>query len=431
MIDQTSCVIARVALRSSNQTIDDLIAVGGNSVLPYNCDALCTMTTPMRRARRSTTQTNMSPTLLSLLVGFAFGFVVCGTIMLSLKFEGPRSTPLVGRTSPLIEQNALIEPNSLNRQHQDLKEPEVERRETSSSESILNGVRILIAIAAFDFAQLPHFEEVIDAYSDLCAAGALVDVIVHATVPYPITLIDLLNTRLSCVNPAGRFDVKISLVSPSVRLHLVDIHRPLFYEKIEEYDLFIYTEDDIRVTPRTVAAYLHETKVLQDKVGFEKSLNYNVGIVRYEYNFPSNVLMDDNTRHATQNVTRVYWEHSYNFPAMPKVVDVVPGLDQEYVHMKNHHQGMFFATRDLLKAWKKRCQFDVVTDRPGRGSQPSEGTQVSNLHQRRAYTERPYTCFLTATTFCFSSEYGCRVSNSTHPSTVECNKSFRLITLAP
>jgi hypothetical protein len=316
-------------------------------------------------------------------VGFALGCIVCSTLILSLKFEGPKSAPLV------VVHSA---PSIPNQQQQQLRgADEASGRANTIDEgvlpqsgqqpaSILNGVRIFIAIAAFDFSQLPHFEEVLDGYSDLCASGALVDVIVHATVPYPVTLIDLLNTRLTCVNPAGRFTVTLSLYSPGVRLHLVDIHRPLFYEKLEEYDLFIYTEDDIRVSPRTVAAYLHETKVLQDKIGFEKSLAYNVGLVRYEYNFPSNVLMDDKTRHVTENVTRVYWEHSYQFPAFPKVVDVVPDLDTEYVHMKNHHQGMFLATRDLLKAWKERCQFDVVTNRPGKNSQPSEGTQVRFIY---------------------------------------------------
>lgn len=315
--------------------------------------------------------------LLPLLVGFAFGCVLSATFLLTLKLEGPKSASLVLQNAPSNDVHLPLEPNSLTRQQHIEQEPIVQK--PNKAESILTGVRILIAVAAYDFSQLPHLEEVIDAYSDLCATGAQVDLIVHATVPYPITLIDLLNTRLTCLNPSGRFDVKISLVSPTVRLHLVDIHRPLFYEKIEEYDLFIYTEDDIRVTPRTIAAYLHETKVLQEKIGFEKSLNYNVGIVRYEYNFPSNVLMDDNTRHATQNVTRVYWEHSYHSPAFPKVIDVVPDLDQEYVHMKNHHQGMFLATRDLLKAWKKRCQFDVVTNRPGGPSQPKEGTQVGSI----------------------------------------------------
>jgi hypothetical protein len=373
-------------------TIEDVVVVGCNAALPSICNVLCPMNTP-KRSRRSSSQTGASPTLLALLIGFAFGCVISATFLLTLKLDGPKSAPWALHNAPSNDAHLPLEPNSLNQQQNIIQEPIVEQpsKASSSSGSILSGVRILIAIAAFDFSQLPHLEEVLDAYSDLCATGAQVDLIVHATVPYPITLIDLLNTRLTCLNPAGRFDVKISLVSPTVRLHLVDIHRPLFYEKIEEYDLFIYTEDDIRVTPRTIAAYLHETKVLQDKIGFEKSLNYNVGIVRYEYNFPSNVLMDDNTRHATQNVTRVYWEHSYHTPAFPKVVDVVPDLNQEYVHMKNHHQGMFLATRDLLKAWKKRCQFDVVTNRPGGASQPKEGTQVRNTlltHQTFVATGR-------------------------------------------
>ena len=75
------------------------------------------------------------------------------------------------------------------------------------------------------------------------------------------------------------------------------------------YDLFIYTEDDIRVSPRTVASYLYETTKIKQLVGPSRATEFNVGIVRYEYNYPSNVIIDDRTRHATQNVTRVYWEH--------------------------------------------------------------------------------------------------------------------------
>jgi hypothetical protein len=181
--------------------------------------------------------------------------------------------------------------------------------QSTSPSSLLQDIRILIAIAAFDFSQIPHLEEVIDSYQGLCVTGASkVDVVIHATVAYPVTLIDLWNSRLfpSC---RGIFSLQIVLKPSTLRLHLVDCHRDLFYSKLDEYDLFIYTEDDIRVSPGTVAAYWFETKRLQGLVGMERSKNYNVGIVRYEYNWPNNVIIDDKTRHATQNVTRVYWEH--------------------------------------------------------------------------------------------------------------------------
>jgi len=243
--------------------------------------------------------------------------------------------------------------------------------------STLAGMRILVAIASYNFAQLPHLEEVLDSYHDICVTGAIVHIFVYTTVPYPVALIDLLNTRLTCKG----LETTIILKSPQVRLNLVDSHRELFYEKIEEYDLFVFSEDDIRVTPKTIAAYIEHTNRVEQIVGKSPAEDFNIGIVRYEYNFPLNVIMDDRTRHATENVTRVYWEHLAT-PIVPKALDKVPNnlLAENYVHLLNHHQGMYMAKRELLQAWKERpnCQFDVVRRRPGsknNPSQPSEGTQ--------------------------------------------------------
>ena len=83
-------------------------------------------------------------------------------------------------------------------------------------------------------------------------------------------------------------------------------------------------------------------------------------------------------------MTRVYWEHSgfkrregAKFPAWEGAVIPLKQepLQKDYITMKNHHQGMFLATRDLLLAWKERCEFHIATNRPGKGPQPTEGTQ--------------------------------------------------------
>jgi len=194
--------------------------------------------------------------------------------------------------------------------------------------------------------------------------------------------------------------LKISIIikSPGVRLNLVDFHRELFYDKIEDYDLFIYTEDDIRITPKTVHAYIEQTKNIEQLVGKSPAEDFNVGIVRYEYNYPPDVVIDDKTRHATANVTRVYWEHS-NKPLVPKSFTAElqqhshPSLAKNYVEMVKHHQGMFLATRDLLKAWRDRpgCNFHVIRQRPGmanKPSQPSEGTQRVWMSSNMLYGSR-------------------------------------------
>lgn len=261
----------------------------------------------------------------------------------------------------------------------------------STSNALLVNQRILIALASFDFSQFPLLEEVLDGYHGLSIAGAHVDLVIHTTVPYTVALLDLLNTRFG--NCDGGFCITIVVVSPAIRLNLVDLHRKLFYDKIQEYDLFLYSEDDILVTPTTVAAYLTETKRLEQLTSKSPASDYNVGIVRYEYNYPPDVIIDDKSRHATQNVTRVYWEHLWR-PLIPKSMsnvqtigkarDAQPPAPKEiqerYVQMDNHHMGMFMATRDLLLAWKKRegCDFDVARRRPGlknNPGQPTEGTQ--------------------------------------------------------
>lgn len=269
----------------------------------------------------------------------------------------------------------------------------------------LSDQRIIIAITAFDFSQIPHLEEELDSYHDLCLCGAKrVDIFIHATVAYPVTLIDLLNTRFICEN----FSITIVLKPSSLKLYLVDCHRALFYDKINDYDLFIYTEDDMRVRPTLVASYLRETRRIDtiitnynknNKENKYKPSDFNVGVVRYEYNYPSNVVIDDKTRHATVNVTRVYWEHSSALPAekMPETDDLTKmasSVEQEpqfYVHMKNHHQGMFLATQKLLLEWKNRgksCDFSNARSRPGKGGQPSEGTQRVWMSSQMLYGKR-------------------------------------------
>ena len=350
---------------------------------------------PMKRLHGdSKGKKNLSSKIAIAIFAFLFGCIVSTTIVLNYVTIANSTLPVLNTGDIVYGKDvlaALPNPPKARRVveiggHDPVSITEKNGEEAavtarSSSTNPLDGVRILIAIAAFDFNQIPHLGEVLDAYQDLCVTGASkVDVVIHATVAYPVTLIDLLNSRLLPVCH-DVFSITIVLKPKALRLHLVDCHRELFYRKIDDYDLFIYTEDDIRVAPRTVGAYLAETKNVQELVGMERSADYNVGIVRYEYNFPNNVLMDDKTRQATQNVTRVYWEHGF-YPVFNEAVNYVtaPELKDSYINMHNSHQGMFLATSFLLKAWKvrKNCNFDVASNRPGQKGNPSQpvaGTQ--------------------------------------------------------
>ena len=320
-------------------------------------------------------------TFLALILAFAFGCVLTATVVLNFQVSSVSS-------DHQLHPQSILEQKTGGRSDSTLESRGTITTDISTTEpsQVLQGQKILVVIAAFDFGQIPHLEEVLDGYHDVAIAGAaVVDVVIHATVAYPVMLIDLWNTRFT----ASNFSITIALKPKSLRLHLVDEHRTLFYERLNDYDLFIYTEDDIRVTPTTVATYLAETRVVASIA--EKPSNYNIGIVRYEYNYPPNTIIDDKTRHATQNVTRVYWEHSgFERPVVPNAAYATKGLPKSFISMKNHHQGMFLATRELLEAWKNRkgCDFDKIRNRPGRGNQPSEGTQRVWMSSQMLYGGR-------------------------------------------
>jgi hypothetical protein len=55
---------------------------------------------------------------------------------------------------------------------------------TRRDKGYLQDLRILVAIASFDFSQFPLLEEVLDSYQDVCVAGAKIDLYIHTVVPY-------------------------------------------------------------------------------------------------------------------------------------------------------------------------------------------------------------------------------------------------------
>jgi len=59
-----------------------------------------------------------------------------------------------------------------------------------------------------------------------------------------------------------------------------------------------HTQDDIRVTPKTILTYVEETRKIENIVGKNSAEDFNVGVVRYEYNYPPQVEIDDKTRHG-------------------------------------------------------------------------------------------------------------------------------------
>lgn len=175
---------------------------------------------------------------------------------------------------------------------------------------------------------------------------------------YSVEKIDQWNERLSrCRDPDGKLTVSVHLKSPDWGKQMVDHHRKIFYDRIDEgYDVFVHSEEDAIIRPTNILAFMDEIHKLRKKVGKERLADYNIGFVRYE-----NQMQRSDRR-------RIVWEFKWE----DEIENTIDHADIEGQYFStpgpHHHQGMYMAVRDQLIAWKTRgpeCLFDKPVRRYG------------------------------------------------------------------
>mmetsp|Transcript_7480 Transcript_7480/g.8553 ORF Transcript_7480/g.8553 Transcript_7480/m.8553 type:complete len:486 (-) Transcript_7480:253-1710(-) len=276
-----------------------------------------------------------------------------------------------------------------------LIETKAGRHSKSAFIPTLRGKRIFFEVATVGLKQFSYLEDIIDAVRDMCEAGAHVSFHITSSNCNPnrkgdpgsieeedecpiknqysnttkednfsVETISHLNERTKCRNPEGSLSVDIHLISPDWGKQIVDHHRTLFYENIENnYDVFVHTEDDTLIRPTTVLAFMHEMDKLEKIVGKQRITDYSIGFMRYENEMQSSST-DINWGGGRR---RVIWEFQWNKLKLPIVKH--PNLNNRYFTSPPpyHHQGMFMATTAQLQAWKTRqpdCHFAKIEKRP-------------------------------------------------------------------
>jgi 2-polyprenyl-3-methyl-5-hydroxy-6-metoxy-1,4-benzoquinol methylase len=118
-------------------------------------------------------------------------------------------------------------------------------------------LRLLVAIASFGVKNLEYLKGMIRRYKGLPMA---VDIVVLSEAPK---------------NLGGNVEVVIGLPSQNP-WSLPFAHKPIFAKRLEDYDLFAYTEDDMEVTEQNIEAFLRVSAALEPEeiAGY---LRYEVG----------------------------------------------------------------------------------------------------------------------------------------------------------
>lgn len=151
----------------------------------------------------------------------------------------------------------------------------------------LEGKRILVASATYGSDNSLHLQEILNSLRDTCESGAYIHLLLYVTYPWAPHIVNLFNDRLTCRNPRGKIDTKIIVQSPQLKEHFVDAHRKYFYDNIDDFDLFVYTEDDMLIRNTHMIAYLQETEKLKNILGEVSHKSNNIALIFLLHNMQS------------------------------------------------------------------------------------------------------------------------------------------------
>jgi len=166
-------------------------------------------------------------------------------------------------------------------------------------------VRILAAIANYGTKNQQYLDRLIDEYRSMSFD---IDIIVLSDIPK---------------NLGRDIEVKVGLPARNP-WSLPFAHKKIFAERAQDYDLFIYSEDDTLVKQRNIEAFLQVTKVLLK--------NEIAGFLRYEEDA-------DGKRYCTPVHAYYHW-----VPGSVKSVG-----EYTFAYFTNEHSACYILTQDQLK----------------------------------------------------------------------------------
>ena len=164
--------------------------------------------------------------------------------------------------------------------------PKTERRDgPTRADATPENLRLLYAIMAYDRKQHIHLLTMLHSAVSMCEGGLRVTILLYTADSNPYTPKELAELRALCDSCTGRIGGSLTLenieVDAQLKFDATMQHRKEFLRRIEEYDLFVYSEDDVHIELRHIAAYVEASEHLASS---EDGHKYVLGWQRLERN---------------------------------------------------------------------------------------------------------------------------------------------------
>ena len=176
--------------------------------------------------------------------------------------------------------------------------------------------------------------------------------------------------NLHCYRNKDSISLEIRVFNESVGRRIVDHSRLPVAQYLDDFDVFVFTEDDMILTYSLLTAWVHETKLLatltdgktlvdKDRCGWRYPCRYSVGLLRYSRK--TKYKMQTAASHEFRTNQRS-WDESLvidkNRLEEEPPFDPICIENQPYISLHtSSHQASWILTRNDIKELNVSCNF--------------------------------------------------------------------------
>jgi hypothetical protein len=210
--------------------------------------------------------------------------------------------------------------------------------------------RLMGFILAYNFDHIDPLMIIVNEYLSMCEAGWRPTMVLFSTSFWDQSLQNYLKYKLYCYDWGQSIPVRFSIHPPQISIGLGAVHRKVLAEELNNFDVFVYHEDDIVFKYAHLMAYLHETRKLKALVPDKAYHDFLIGFQRYRKLFRTGKINQG--------------EYSDHDAVEQDLLEEVPTFnmhcihDQPYIHVTgNKHQAVWVLTREQVNVLQDKCQF--------------------------------------------------------------------------
>ena len=205
--------------------------------------------------------------------------------------------------------------------------------------------RVLGMVCSYNMDHMDSLYLILGEYVSMCEGGWNPKVVLFTTADYTPPARRVLKYRTWCHRLNASLDFEFNVHDPSISINLAAQHRRYMSTRVNDFDVFVYHEDDMIVRYHQLVSFIGEIKKLQTLIPDSALRDNTIGFLRYR-RLPS--------AHGYQARDVIEQELMDEEPAFTHICIA----NQPYIHVTgNMHQAMWVFTQEHVHVLQEKCNF--------------------------------------------------------------------------